>query len=156
MYNHTVPETEIDLSLFITVIDAAGKLGSGILDGNLNWPGSYDECINTQAVVYANKSWPSYPFSGKYCMVGIQIRSPNIPQLAGGPPTLSLGICVPESCNNNDAEALVRKAFTFLSPNLTSQIDPVINCHKRDLEFDCRAIAVSNLQPDIDGFLTLQ
>ena len=40
------------------VIDAAGKIPSGILEGDMMWTGSYDECL----AVHAGR------FDGKYCM----------------------------------------------------------------------------------------
>lgn len=47
------------------MIDAAGKIPSGILRGSLNSLGSYKECIDI--------SYES--ISGKYCVVNIPLKS---------------------------------------------------------------------------------
>ncbi|KAK3607207.1 hypothetical protein CHS0354_031704 [Potamilus streckersoni] len=118
----------------IRFVDAIGKPQSGIFDGNRIWPGSYDECINTQAVVYldpSNKLGPSYPYMGQYC-------SASIPLLILQ--SVTVGICVPESCNDDDAAALVR---TALSIYVSASINPTVQCHERNREFDGRATAVT-------------
>lgn len=54
--------------------DASAKIPSGILSGNLNQLGDFDECLNVQA--------PSNEFSGKYCLAYVQTHVPdNLPKL---------------------------------------------------------------------------
>ncbi|KAL3870228.1 hypothetical protein ACJMK2_038305 [Sinanodonta woodiana] len=130
----------------IRFIDAIGKPESAILDGNLIWTGSYDECINTQAIVYLNASaqiGPSYPYWGQYCLVSIPLSSPQSATLLSGTPALSFGICLPETCNDHDAQSLVRTVLSLLPLNGTENIVPYVQCQERDREFDDRAIAVT-------------
>lgn len=53
--------------LTISVIDSSAKMPSGILRGNLNQYGDFDECIN----VHDNSG-----ISGKYCLAAIQLKHP--------------------------------------------------------------------------------
>lgn len=54
--------------------DASAKLPSGLLSGNINQLGDFDECLNAKA--------PNNEFSGKYCLAYVQTRVPdNLPKL---------------------------------------------------------------------------
>ena len=61
-------------TIFLTVLDAFGKPGSGVLEGDLKWLGSYDECFAVQARVNVSGSMMS-PYEGKYCTVNFQSGS---------------------------------------------------------------------------------
>lgn len=50
------------MTCFIVVVDALGKLPAGVMRGNLNLIGSYDECANIKA-----KIQNSTAFGGRYC-----------------------------------------------------------------------------------------
>ena len=49
-----------------------GKPGSGVLDGNLKWLGSYDECFAVDATVNRSGIITS-PFSGQYCSASFKV-----------------------------------------------------------------------------------
>lgn len=69
-----------NLSLF-AVVDAAGKPSSDLLDFNLRWIGNYEECTAIEAVVYEdtiNKTGPSNPFDGKYCLTYFPIGNEQV------------------------------------------------------------------------------
>lgn len=54
--------------------DASAKIPSGILNGNINQYGDFDQCLNVIA--------PNDEFSGKYCLAHVQLSvSDEIPQL---------------------------------------------------------------------------
>lgn len=54
--------------------DASAKIPSGILSGNVNQYGDFDECLNVIA--------PNDEFSGKYCLSYVQMSVPDyLPQL---------------------------------------------------------------------------
>lgn len=54
--------------------DASAKLPSGILSGNVNQLGDFDECINAKS--------PDQEFSGKYCLAYVQLSVPDsLPRL---------------------------------------------------------------------------
>ena len=48
--------------LYNAVIDAMGKPASGLLEGHFTWLGSYDECIQIQAIINDTE-----PIKGQYC-----------------------------------------------------------------------------------------
>ncbi|XP_055947830.1 nose resistant to fluoxetine protein 6-like [Argiope bruennichi] len=75
------------------MLDSYGKPGSGILLGNLNWLGEYDECVGIQAPLKANGS--AGGFRGKYCTLQVSLKfgRSSIP--------VSTAICLPDSCNPN-------------------------------------------------------
>lgn len=54
--------------------DATAKIPSGILSGNVNQFGDFDECLDVTA--------PNQQFNGKYCLAHIQVTVPeHLPQL---------------------------------------------------------------------------
>lgn len=59
---------------FFVVHDASAKIPSGLLSGNINQLGDFDECLNVKA--------PNNEFSGKYCLAYVQAHVPdNLPKL---------------------------------------------------------------------------
>ncbi|XP_078142435.1 O-acyltransferase like protein-like [Centroberyx gerrardi] len=67
--------------------DAFGKIGSDVEDGNVNRPGSLQECQSAR----------SPAFSGQYCQVFIKQAMV----------TYFVGICVPDSCGEEEVQMLV-------------------------------------------------
>ncbi|XP_056146393.1 O-acyltransferase like protein [Lampris incognitus] len=67
--------------------DAFGKMGSDVKGGNVNQPGSLQECLSVHA--------PS--FAGQYCQVFLK---QDLVQYF-------VGICVPDSCGEEEVQALV-------------------------------------------------
>ena len=57
--------------LFLSVLDSVGKPGSGILDGNVEWFGSFEQCKAVSEVKGVNVS-----FSTQYCLAPV-VR-PNV------------------------------------------------------------------------------
>lgn len=63
-----------NLLVFPLVYDASAKIPSGILSGNLNQMGDFDECLNVKQ--------PNNEFTGKYCLASIQLSVPKfLPKL---------------------------------------------------------------------------
>ena len=52
------------------VLDSWGKPETGILHGNLNWLGAYDECLNITIPVNAE---PSLNFKPQYCTLNTKL-----------------------------------------------------------------------------------
>ncbi|KAI8518268.1 hypothetical protein Bbelb_042850 [Branchiostoma belcheri] len=107
-----VAQYEADLKLgkmyALHMLDAGGKPGSGILDGNLFWSGRYSQCVNITGKDL------NITFDGKFYLATL-VPVAKIPQseqltqgggLPGMPgsltPTLTLGVCVPSSCTQHD------------------------------------------------------
>eukprot|EP00058_Branchiostoma_floridae_P006674 XP_002592162.1 hypothetical protein BRAFLDRAFT_88115 [Branchiostoma floridae] len=77
----------------LQMLDAGGKPPSGILGGNLVWTGSYSQCVNITRKGY------NITFNGKFYMATL------VPVVGGGiagVTKLTIGVCVPSSCNQHD------------------------------------------------------
>jgi len=62
--------------LLLTVVDASGKLPSGILLGNTNWLGMYDECLEISSKQSQAHQQDNITVLGEYCLVNIGDGSP--------------------------------------------------------------------------------
>ena len=51
---------------YYKVLDAMGKPPSGVLNGDVKWLGSYDECLAVEASVNISGEMTS-PYKGQYC-----------------------------------------------------------------------------------------
>ncbi|XP_058443935.1 O-acyltransferase like protein [Malaya genurostris] len=104
--------------------DATGKLSSGVLNGNINQYGDYDQCLNVRG---GSKSQTAH-LRGRYCLAGIQPKvvssTPflrhifNLVQSHGiltsdlGDPghrvprfsTINWALCVPANCTPQDVQ----------------------------------------------------
>ncbi|XP_071385520.1 O-acyltransferase like protein [Centroberyx affinis] len=71
----------------VQMYDAFGKIGSDVYGGNINRPGSLQECQSARGPT----------FSGQYCRVSLKQDMVNY----------FVGICVPDSCGKEDVQMLV-------------------------------------------------
>jgi len=109
-----------------TMLDASGKLPSGILDGTLTDLGSFDECLDVRSDVEATSR-----FVGQYCILDMRPAfEQNIPLGSKPPPGITpndlvwdhtlqrfwsnndllsfrYGACIPSSCTRDDFDQLV-------------------------------------------------
>ena len=79
----------------LKLIDSMGKPGSDILNGNVYWVGSFDECFEVGEDVV------------KYCLLPAALLEP----LQIG---FEIGICVPQSCNGRDIDHYVEEINSFI------------------------------------------
>ncbi|XP_078489124.1 nose resistant to fluoxetine protein 6-like [Ciona intestinalis] len=86
-------------SYAIQMLDSWGKLGSGVLEGHLNWPGRYYECRNAK-----NKNGTIIP---KYYTS--YIGYDPTPLAGMFLPGLSVGGCFPSNCSLNDINNVLYK-----------------------------------------------
>jgi hypothetical protein len=73
---HLAGDGHVDMALVVSVIDAFGKPGPGLMDYSLQFVGNFDECIAIQADRYidpANKQGLDHPYTGKYCTGHVQL-----------------------------------------------------------------------------------
>ncbi|XP_062572908.1 nose resistant to fluoxetine protein 6-like [Saccostrea cucullata] len=87
----------------LQIIDAIGKPEAGFLDGSLKWLGSYDECKRTE---YHNKTI-GLDIKGKYSVVNIPIGTTYNPLAGPNIITLSIGVCLPDSCSTSDVTSII-------------------------------------------------
>ncbi|XP_076801554.1 O-acyltransferase like protein-like [Clavelina lepadiformis] len=92
-----------DLKLFNNLtysahmLDAWGRPESGILEGNVRWPGSYYECWQANGP----------KVSGKWCQA--YLGKLQVPYNQGFPLSISWGTCFPKSCSEEDVYAIISK-----------------------------------------------
>ena len=128
---------DLDNETRASYLDSFGKVGAGILKGNVIYPGYYDQCIDI-----GNTDYCLFPFDVILTAEGHFNRSVTIP--------LEFGMCFPSSCDENDfyhlfysglGEIFYAKSFTDVNAmtymiNFTASIkytEPV--CPWRDLKW---------------------
>ncbi|XP_050389477.1 nose resistant to fluoxetine protein 6 isoform X2 [Patella vulgata] len=135
----------------LRMFDSFGKPSSGILQFELNWVGSYDECIAIRAPyteVNQTTDTGEIQFKGQYCTAVLPFTPETSATPASPMPSVGvqLGICLPNSCSAKDMVLLLNDALHelvnitglkigFQFSNLTSR------CQNEDLEYDSKAIA---------------
>ncbi|XP_033764070.1 uncharacterized protein LOC117345175 [Pecten maximus] len=100
----------ISESWAMQMLDAAGKPTAGLLKGSLHMMGNYDECLAIKAD-FPTETNTTRSFGGRYCRVAFDLPKSLlislVPSLAtqklyGMKTTLSLGVCLPDSCMSQD------------------------------------------------------
>lgn len=131
----------------LKMLDSYGKIPSGLEKGNINFIGSYDECVETKSDVEANpllgKARPKYPRSvgSKYCRVRIPVPQNIIDSLGldtkGIPLKVTWGVCVPDTCYGRDIYGML-KLDVFR--NYTSLVESVDCSEDLDVTQDLGAV----------------
>ncbi|XP_053710698.1 O-acyltransferase like protein-like [Synchiropus splendidus] len=119
----------------VVMYDSFGKMGSGVVGGNVNQPGSLHECLSVQTA----------SFSGQYCQVFI----------SQGRAVHFVGICVPDSCSKTQVHKMVlRGKLKFHNTPLIPPLPPLLvnNSLRRVLWTTCLPRTVT---PDASGIACL-
>nr|CAD7459823.1 unnamed protein product [Timema tahoe] len=128
----------------LQMYDSSAKLPSGILRGNTNQLGDFDQCLS---VTGSEPSTPTEMIRGQYCLASIDISA--TPHAASGKEsletpvylaksmelikssrqdsghilpqfsTIKWGLCVPHSCTPNDVDASLTNALRHFGTSLT-------------------------------------
>lgn len=113
------------------MLDASGKIGAGILEGNTKWLGSYDECFRI------DRTLPGMPpsnsgFSTQFCGMKIKVTLGNIPL------EIDFTACVPKACSPEDLTYLYNDLLKRLPTQSPVRVYNVM-CNE-DPEIDTRAV----------------
>ena len=87
--NVTLPEV-------VTLLDAMGKQGAGLLEGNINLDGAFDQCFEQN-------------YTG-FCLGKLHLAA--LPP--DGQPIWNLGICVPKHCTPHDVSLVINSTDIFM------------------------------------------
>ncbi|KAL5011855.1 hypothetical protein ScPMuIL_010406 [Solemya velum] len=143
------------------MFDAGGKLPSEVMRKNINWMGSYDECLDVVAAIVHNSTDTTTvenPFRGRYCTVSIPFIDLEVltPEEQLGMVSLTLGVCVPNSCSSSDVKGLISSGLSVIPSGTFSSIAGPMDsfpgipltayaykavCPAEEKEWDDRAIA---------------
>ena len=95
IYGSTLLLPNITIPDIVPLLDATGKQGAGLLDGNLILDAAFDECFE-------------YNYTG-YCMgqVNLSFIPPSIPF------SWNAGLCVPKHCSSSDVAAVMNLTGVF-------------------------------------------
>ena len=98
------------------MIDADGKIGAGILQGNTQWLGRFSECRDKNVTDRINGT--SFYLLDFTLVLKVSGSDEAVPS--------KLGACFPETCNNTDVWAISNTSFndfnTFLESKNVSSI----------------------------------
>ncbi|XP_067118600.1 nose resistant to fluoxetine protein 6-like [Centruroides vittatus] len=93
----------------LQMLDAAGKPPSGLKKGNSLWLGDFKQCreVTVPLKVIDNMNFGN--FKGKYCYLSSSVADQNTMNIG-----LKIGICVPDSCNEEILSNDLKELSKFL------------------------------------------
>ncbi|KAK3604479.1 hypothetical protein CHS0354_019072 [Potamilus streckersoni] len=115
----------------VNIFDAIGKPTTGIRQGVMHFIGTYDQCMNVKAKL--NVGLPLGPdnntidrqFGTKYCRATFplpqsiinDVAGENVNHTFGIPLRLTWGLCLPDSCSEEDISGLIHlgKLYTYIN-----------------------------------------
>ncbi|KAK0160132.1 hypothetical protein PV328_007570 [Microctonus aethiopoides] len=151
----------------LQMLDSSAKIPSGLLRGNVNQLGDYDECLGISAHVKVDDK--TIKVQGKYCLANVDIyavlpemkvpvnliQSRNflratlhdtghfVPKFT----TINWALCLPAACSSTDAQIAVSSTLSYL--NITSglkfivDVDPnMCYVHQRTRNYSKETIGV--------------
>ena len=124
-----------NLSLGFQAIDAFGKPGSDILEGNMNAYGSFDECFEIGEDIVQYIVAP---------VALVQLVGP----LSKNPLVFKMGMCVPQSCNGTDLQFFINETNGILLPAtqntsfLYTDPNAIISSKSKEIPYSAGAIVM--------------
>ncbi|GAB6022493.1 hypothetical protein CHUAL_006600 [Chamberlinius hualienensis] len=91
-------------------MDSFAKIPSGVIPGNINWLGDFEQCVNVEVPIPDSRRVPS-EFKGEYCLVFLVIRGMEKSNTVFP----KLGMCFPSSCTTQD-KLMLLNYWMFLMP----------------------------------------
>ncbi|CAG5129283.1 unnamed protein product, partial [Candidula unifasciata] len=136
-------------------IDSWGKPGPGLLNFQLKFVGSYQECRSSRSP--ASNNTVTDEFTGNYCVVTLAITSQSagtslLSLLSGAGP--EIGACLPNSCSNEDVRSLIGRGLA--AANLSSTLVVTgVDCRDNYREYTAASITAIVLLSIIAIFMVL-
>ncbi|XP_061188236.1 nose resistant to fluoxetine protein 6-like [Saccostrea echinata] len=92
----------------LKMFDASAKIPTDLLNFDIVWSGSYDECYKEDAVagLFLHPSVYLPAVKPRYCTVQVQLPFPGLPKSALTSSSLQIGTCLPKSCSTQDTTIL--------------------------------------------------
>ncbi|XP_027198414.2 nose resistant to fluoxetine protein 6-like [Dermatophagoides pteronyssinus] len=125
---HLVMDARKHEQYALKMIDSAGRLSSGLLEGRFTDLGQFKECIKSTGQA----------FSGRYCHAFITIPEDLISLLSnisGFDPemyqmvTAKIGICLPSTCQQDDIDSIVHRFSKMFVPELEIRVSNCLDSH---------------------------
>ncbi|XP_045162819.2 uncharacterized protein LOC123527433 [Mercenaria mercenaria] len=138
----------------LDMFDAVGKPTTGIRRGVLYFIGTYDQCQKVRAEIPVNATLGQYrakaevKYQGRYCRATFtpprslieSIAGDHINNTYGVPLTLSVGLCLPDSCHKDDIEGLLNLGILGWLLNIT--VDRAVCTEEQTFKTDDKSHAV--------------
>ncbi|KAL4237445.1 hypothetical protein ACF0H5_002162 [Mactra antiquata] len=120
MINSFTKGTQPYSSIAFKYLDAATKIPTGVEQGRWNWIGDYQECQDIPSI--ENPLTKKY-FKGQYFSTAIYVD--GVPVF--NPYPLMMGICLPDSCSDSDANNVVSGMMSYIKSEIAKAIPSIAN-----------------------------
>ncbi|XP_071152100.1 nose resistant to fluoxetine protein 6-like [Mytilus edulis] len=107
------------------------------LEGGFKWLGDYDECMDMKGSTTVGNN--ETLFGTEYCMLSV-INLQAVPNVLPQYTTLSIGMCLPDTCSEQDTQILTNSIIRNYTNNIF--IVNKAECQEPDKPFDTRAFIV--------------
>ncbi|CAG9802650.1 unnamed protein product [Chironomus riparius] len=139
----------------LKILDASAKIGSGILKGNINNLGDFDECLESKVE----------NFQGKYCLAEIQFEIhthvkhfkrliladepyknelDDITHILPRTSTILWGVCMPSTCSYKELEVALRNTIEHKFGKYLISVQMKVKEHNCQVQEEFSWINVSN------------
>lgn len=136
----------------IKMLDSFFKIPSGVLDGDIIWPGQYDECIKINQAFNDRLTYNmTFLIHGKYFLAGLQIPVDLIKTNV----SMRVGLCLPDVCDEADVRELLEYYLGILFTNMTSKYEVKSVSHPETKFERTPEFIIASVICSVVGFLLL-